>query len=131
MLGHSPTIIPRVGSPLTVAQCQALLARQGKAYSSMQDTRSHKLRRESTSWHDIRGRLEGLAQQYPEWQPSLQLWQAILYALDDPVWEEAVPQACPDRPEAAPLLAGAVCHVDARRVDRWVRWLAKLARQNT
>ena len=89
------------------------------------------MRRESTSWSDIRERLESLAQQYPEWQPSLQLWQAMLYALDDPVWEEAVPQPCPDRPEAAPLLAGAVCHVDARRVDRWVRWLAKLARQNT
>ena len=87
--------------------------------------------KESTSWHDIRERLEGLAQQYPEWQPSLQLWQAILYALDDPVWEETVLQPCPDRLAAAPVLAGAVCHVDAHRVGRWVRSLAKLARQNT
>ena len=89
------------------------------------------MRRESTSWSDIRERLESLAQQYPEWQPSLQLWQAMLYALDDPVWEEAVPPPCPDRPAVAPLLAGRVCHVDARRVGRWVRSLAKLARQNT
>ena len=87
--------------------------------------------RESTIWHDIRGRLDDLAHHYPEWQPSLQLWQAVLYALDDPVWEEAVPQPCRDRPAAAPLLAGMVCYVDARRVDRWVRSLAKLARQNT
>src|SRR5256886_7483363 len=36
-----------------------------------------------------------------------------------------------DRPAAAPLLTGMVCHVDARRVGRWVRSLAKLARQNT
>ena len=85
----------------------------------------------STSWSDIRGRLEGLAHHYPEWQPSLQLWQAILYALDDPVWEDAVPPPCPDRPAVAPLLAGMVCYVDARRVGRWVRSLAKLARQNT
>src|SRR5262249_22098559 len=62
---------------------------------------------------------------------SLQLWQAMLYALDDLVWEEAVLQPCPDRPAVAPLLAGMVCHVDARRVGRWVRSLAKLARQNT
>src|SRR5262249_36018145 len=101
MLGPSPTIIPRVGFPLTVTQYQALLTRQSKICSRVQERRSHKLRRESTNWHDIRGRLDGLAQQYPEWQPSLQLWQAILYALDDPVWEEAVPQPCPDRPEAA------------------------------
>jgi FdhE protein len=47
------------------------------------------------------------------------------------VWEEAVPQPCPDRPAAAPLLAGIVCHVDARRVGRWMHSLAKLARQNT
>jgi FdhE protein len=87
--------------------------------------------KEFTRWHDIRGRLEGLAQQYPEWQPALQLWQAILYALDDPVWEQAVPQLCPGRPVTAPLLAGMVCHVDAHRVVRWVRSLAKLARQNT
>src|SRR5438093_10446940 len=97
----------------------------------MQNTRSRKLRRESTNWHNIRGRLEGLAHQYPEWQPSLQLWQAILYALDDPVWEDAVLQPCPDRLAAAPLLAGMVCHVDAHRVGRWVRSLAKLAMQNT
>ena len=74
------------------------------------------MRKESTNWHDIRGRLEGLAHQYPEWQSSLQLWQAILYALDDPVWEEAVPQPCLDRPVAVPVLTGAVCHVDARRL---------------
>src|SRR2546422_4208680 len=97
----------------------------------MQNTRSHRLSREPTSWRDIRGRLESLAHQYPEWQSSLQLWQAILYALDDPVWEKAVPQPCPDRPAAAPLLAGMVYHVDAHRVGRWVRSLAKLARQNT
>ena len=89
------------------------------------------MRKNSTSWHDIHERLETLAQRYPEWQPSLQLWQAILYALDDPVWEAAVPPLCPDRPAAAPLLTGMVCHVDARRVGRWVRSLAKLARQNT
>ena len=89
------------------------------------------MRKQSTSWHDMRERLETLAQHYPEWQPSLQLWQAILYALDDPVWEAAVPPLCPDRPAAAPLLTGMVCHVDARRVGRWVRSLAKLARQNT
>src|SRR5262245_9422427 len=123
MPGHSPTIIPRVGSPLTVVQCQTLLARQGKVCSRMQDIRSHRLRRESTSWHDIRERLDSLAQQYPEWQPSLQLWQAILYALDDPVWEEAVLQPCPDRPASAPLLAGMVCYLDARKVGRWVRSL--------
>ena len=89
------------------------------------------MRKKSTSWHDMHERLETLAQHYPEWQPSLQLWQAILYALDDPMWEAAVPQPCPDRPAAAPLLTGMVCHVDARRVGRWVRSLAKLARQNT
>jgi hypothetical protein len=83
------------------------------------------------SWRDIRQRLGSLAQQYPEWQPALQLWQATLYALDDPVWEDVVPQLSPDRPAAAPLLAGMVCQVDARRVGRWVRSLAKLARQNT
>jgi FdhE protein len=92
---------------------------------------SHTLSRESTRWHDIRGRLESLAYQYPEWQPSLQLWQAMLYARDDLVWKEAVPQLCPDRPAAAPLLAGTVCYVDARRVGRWVRSLTKLAGQNT
>src|SRR5438094_9197645 len=97
----------------------------------MQNTRSHRLRRESTHRHDIRGRLESLAHQYPEWQPALQLWQAILYALDDPMWEETVLQPCPDRLAAAPVLAGMVCHVDAHRVGRWVRSLAKLARQNT
>jgi FdhE protein len=89
------------------------------------------LSKESISWHDIRQRLESLAQQYPEWQPSLQLWQATLYALDDPVWEETIPQVCPDRPAAAPLLTGMACHVDARRIGRWVRSLVKLARQNT
>src|SRR5262245_6055767 len=92
---------------------------------------SHTLSRESTRWHDIRGRLESLAHQYPEWQPSLPLWPTMLYALDDPVWEEAVPPPCPDRPATAPLLAGVVCHVDARRVSRWVYSLTKLAGQNT
>ena len=87
--------------------------------------------RESTRWHDIRGRLESLAHQYPEWQPSLPLWQAMLYALDDPAWEEAVLLPCPDRPATAPLLAGMVCYVDAHKVGYWVRFLAKLARQNT
>src|SRR5262245_6804850 len=97
----------------------------------MPNIRSHTLRRESTNWHDIRGRLESLAHQYPEWQPALPLWQAILYALDDSVWEDAVPQPCPDRPAAAPLLAGLVCYVDAHKVGRWMRSLAKLARQHT
>lgn len=87
--------------------------------------------KESISWHDIRQRLESLVQQYPEWQPALQLWRVVLYALDDPMWEDTVLQLCPDRSAAAPLLAGIVCHVDARRLGRWVRSLAKLARQNT
>src|SRR5262245_54759859 len=55
----------------------------------------------------------------------------MLYTLDDPVWEEAVLQPCPDRPAATPLLAGMVCYVDARRVGRWVYSLTKLAGQNT
>jgi FdhE protein len=86
---------------------------------------------ESVDWRDIRARLEHLAQHYPEWQPALPLWEAVLHGLDDAMWEEPVPQLCLDRPVAAPLLAGALCHVDARRLSRWVRSLAKLSRQNT
>jgi FdhE protein len=84
----------------------------------------------SSNWSDMRARLERLAQHYPEWQPALQLWEAVLRVLDDAMWGEAVPQPCPDRPVAAPLLAGTICHVDARRVSRWVRSLARLSRKN-
>lgn len=85
------------------------------------------MRGESAREADIHARLDVLVLQYPEWSPSLRLWETILDALDDPMWEDAVPQPCHDRPAAAPLLAGAICHMDARRVGRWVRHLVKLA----
>ena len=86
---------------------------------------------ESINWSDMHARLDRLAQQYPEWQSALPLWEAVLRGLDDAMWEDAVPQPCPDRPGAAPVLAGTTCHVDARRVSRWVRSLVKLSRKST
>jgi FdhE protein len=69
---------------------------------------------------DIQTRLLALQQQYPEWQSVLTIWAESLGALDDPLWQAAVPQPCADRPAAAPLLAGVTLDVDARRVQRWV-----------
>lgn len=88
------------------------------------------MRETSTKEADIRARLAVLALQYPEWLPSLPLWETILYALDDPLWEEFVPQPCHQRPAAAPLLSMTICHVDARRIGRWVRHLVKMAGKN-
>ena len=47
----------------------------------------------------------------------------MLYALDDPVWEEAMPPLCPDRPAAAPLLAG----MGWQRLERGMRFEVALA----
>ena len=130
-LAHSPITIPRVGCLSTVTGLLEPLIRRGQVCSRVCDTRSYKLGGESVDWSDIRARLENLAQHYPEWRPALPLWEAVLHGLQDTLWEAAVPQPCPDRPAAAPLLAGAIFHIDARRLSRWVHSLARLTRQNT
>jgi FdhE protein len=55
------------------------------------------------------------------------LWEAALQALDDPVWQDTVPQPRLEPSATAPLLAGVTIAVDAPRMSRWVCHLVALA----
>ena len=63
----------------------------------------------------------------PAWRPWLRLIDRALTAAEDPEWERIVVEPLADRASDAPLLHGAVLHVDARRVRRLLRDLLREA----
>jgi len=81
----------------------------------------------TTSSVGTTGRLSGpapgdiTAEVEPAWRPWVRLLEVAWRAADDPAWDRAVPEPVAARPLHAPLLEGAVVHVDARRVRRLVR----------
>lgn len=68
-----------------------------------------------------------MGQLSPEWQPWLELLEAVRRALEDPAWPAAVPAPAPDRPAGSPMLHGAEFALDARLARRWVRRLIAAA----
>jgi len=63
----------------------------------------------------------------PAWRPWLRLVDRALKAAEDPEWERLVVEPVADRASDAPLLHGAIVHVDARRVRRLLRDLLREA----
>jgi FdhE protein len=63
--------------------------------------------------------------------PGWRLWSTLLEdtqrEMQASAWMTAVPQLTPDRPEKAPLLAGATVTLAPRVAQRWVRQLLKQA----
>jgi FdhE protein len=83
-------------------------------------------------WHtDIRPRLETAAQRHPDGRAWLTLLAETLRELQAPAWAAVVPQPNPERPVAAPLLAGVTLAVDPHMVRRWVRRLLRQAAKVT
>jgi len=83
-------------------------------------------------WHsDIRPRLDAAAQRHPDGRAWLTLLAETLRALQAPAWAAVVPQPAPERPAAAPLLAGVTLAVDPNMVRRWVRGLLQQAAKVT
>jgi FdhE protein len=81
-------------------------------------------------WNDVSTRLGSLRQRYPEWRSVLLVWEDILRTLEEAVGAAAVPRPHPERPGAAPLLAGITLQVDARQVRRWLERLGRIAGKN-
>jgi FdhE protein len=80
------------------------------------------------TWHaDIRPRLDAAAQRHPDGQAWLTLLAEALRELKVPAWAAVAPQPDPERPAAAPLLAGVTLAVDPHMVRRWVRRLLQQA----
>lgn len=63
----------------------------------------------------------------PAWRPWLRMVDRAQKAAEDPVWEQVAVELPADRASDAPLLHGAVLHVDARRVRRLLRDLLRQA----
>jgi FdhE protein len=83
-------------------------------------------------WHtDIRPRLDAAAQRHPDGRAWLTLLAETLRELDAPAWVTVMPQPDPERPAAAPLLAGVTLAVDPTLVRRWVRRLLQQAAKVT
>ena len=79
-------------------------------------------------WHtDIRPRLDAAAQRHPDGRAWLTLLAETLRELDAPAWVTVMPQPDPERPVAAPLLAGVTLAVDPNMLRRWVRRLRQQA----
>jgi len=79
-------------------------------------------------WHsEIQPRLETAAQRHPDGRAWLTLLAETLRELKAPAWTAIVPQPEPERPVAAPLLAGVTLAVDPNMVRRWVRRLLQQA----
>lgn len=75
-----------------------------------------------------RSTLEAVGGLNPEWRSWLELLEATLDALDEPVWAAAAPESPVEgRPADAPLLHGTTLALDARPARRWVRRLTKAA----
>jgi FdhE protein len=84
------------------------------------------------TWHsDIRPRLDAAAQRHPDGWAWLTLLAETLRELQAPAWGAIVPQPDPERPVAAPLLAGVTLAVDPNMVRRWVRRLRQQAAKAT
>jgi FdhE protein len=80
------------------------------------------------TWHtDIRPYLETAAQRHPDGRAWLALLAEALRELEAPAWATAMPQPDPERPPAAPLLAGVTLALDPHMVRRWVRRLLQRA----
>jgi FdhE protein len=83
-------------------------------------------------WHtEIRPRLDAAAQRHPDGRAWLTLLAETLRELQAPAWAAIVPQPDPERPVAAPLLAGVTLAVDQNMVRRWVRRLLQQAAKVT
>jgi FdhE protein len=87
-------------------------------------------------WHrDIKPRLAAAAQRHPDGPAWLTLLAEALREQSAPAWTAVVPQLAPERPVAAPLLAGATLALDSELVRRWLRRLlqqtAKVAHPST
>jgi FdhE protein len=79
-------------------------------------------------WHnEIQPRLETAAQRHPDGRAWLTLLTETLRELTAPAWTAVVPQPDPERPVAAPLLAGVTLAVDPNMLRRWVRRLRQQA----
>ena len=82
------------------------------------------------------GRFSGAAAQGdqpevdPAWHPWLRMVDRSLNAAEDAEWERLVVELRADRASNAPLLHGAVLHVDARRVRRLLRELLREAERS-
>jgi FdhE protein len=86
----------------------------------------------TNTWHsDIRPRLDAAAQRHPDGRAWLTLLAETLRELQAPAWGAIVPQPDPERPVAAPLLAGVTLAVDPNMVRRWVRRLLQQAAKVT
>jgi FdhE protein len=80
------------------------------------------------NWHtDIRPRLDAAAQRHPDGRTWLTLLAETLRELTAPAWTGVLPQPDPERPVAAPLLAGVTLAVDPNMLRRWVRRLRQQA----
>ena len=75
---------------------------------------------------DARQLIETIARTSPEWQPWLRLQEEALRAIEDPAWDEAVPEAPEPRSEGMPQLAGLILPVDRGRADNWLRRLLEV-----
>jgi hypothetical protein len=83
-------------------------------------------------WHsEIQPRLETAAQRNPDGRAWLTLLTETLRELTAPAWTAVVPQPDPERPVAAPLLAGVTLAVDPNMLRRWVRRLRQQAAKVT
>ena len=81
----------------------------------------------------VAGRFSGAAAQGdrdevdPAWRPWLRLVDRAQTAAEDPEWQQLLVEPATDRASDAPLLHGAVLHVDARRMRRLLRDLLREA----
>jgi FdhE protein len=83
-------------------------------------------------WHtEIRPRLDAAAQRHPDGRAWLTLLAETLRELKAPAWTAIVSQPDPERPVAAPLLAGVTLAVDPNMVRRWLRRLLQQAAKVT
>jgi FdhE protein len=80
---------------------------------------------------DLRPRLDAAAMRHPDARVWLTLLTSSLHELDRPVWAAARPQPHPDRPAAAPLLAGATLALNPSTLRDWVRRLLRQAAKIT
>jgi FdhE protein len=79
-------------------------------------------------WHtEIQPRLETAAQRNLDGRAWLTLLAETLRELKAPAWTAVVPQPDPERPVAAPLLAGGTLSLDSNMLRRWVRRLRQQA----
>lgn len=75
----------------------------------------------------VRERLESLGRCTPEWRGWLALLESTISSVNDPAWAAVETQLDPERPEAAPVLAGSEIALDLSLGRRWVRRLLAMA----